>query len=72
MTDPENPRRTDDGEWLPRCCQAWIAEQTRPRPRRGPTGLPSPGVPPEARYFHGDRGNRIAAETRPEGGAAGD
>lgn len=36
MTEPTCARRDEEAEWLPRCCQAWIVEQTRADSRRGP------------------------------------
>ena len=46
--EPSNARRDLDAEWLPRCCRAWIVEQTRPRGRRQRTERDQRDVPAEA------------------------
>jgi hypothetical protein len=56
MTEPSNARRDLDAEWLPRCCQAWIVEQTRPRGRRQRTERDQRDAPakPLAVSTHGE------------------
>jgi hypothetical protein len=60
MPEPSNARRDLDAEWLPRCCRAWIVEQTRPRGRRQRTERDQRDVPakPLAVSTHGERASR--------------
>jgi hypothetical protein len=66
MTEPNNPRRDEDTGRLPRCCQTWIVEQTRPRAGRHRTELPWHSGPAEAHEVRDNRGSPRGAAARPD------
>jgi len=58
MTKPSNARGNMEAERLPRCCQAWIVEQTRPRGRRTAPGQCDVLAKPLAVSTHGESASR--------------
>ena len=67
MIEPSNARHDRAAEWLPRCCRAWIVEQTRPR---GPRQRTEPGRHDVRADAHGGqhdtRESLSVAATRPD------
>jgi hypothetical protein len=67
MAEPSNARGDLEAEWLPRCCQAWIVEQTRPRGRRERTERGQRDVPAQAHGGQRERRESLSvAAARPD------